>query len=130
MVTPSARMARKVDKQSSLARKPRISVHPSAMPPSINERCDTDLSPGTRIGPAKCVAGLTMYRDMKTYSNRHSMDMLANDLPVSSDPTQTFLPGSFRGTCRQRWQYPLRLKRRALGPTLSACARFVLPCQW
>ena len=45
--TPSARMAASVARQSSLSRKPLTTVRPSAMPASIRDRCEIDLSPGT-----------------------------------------------------------------------------------
>ena len=58
MRTPSACSARSVARQSSPARKPVISVSPSAMPPSISARWEIDLSPGTVSSPAMLPAGL------------------------------------------------------------------------
>src|SRR6185295_603211 len=49
--TPSASIAAWVARQSSLARNPCTTVRPSAIAPSINARCEMDLSPGTAIVP-------------------------------------------------------------------------------
>jgi hypothetical protein len=51
METPKARIAFKVARQSSLARKPVTSLVPVASPESISDRCEMDLSPGTVIAP-------------------------------------------------------------------------------
>ena len=56
---PCACSARSVARQSSPARKPVMSVTPSAMPPSISARCEIDLSPGTVISPATVPPGPT-----------------------------------------------------------------------
>ena len=50
-LTPMARIARSVARQSSLSRKPSTSVVPSAMPPRSTARCEIDLSPGTSTSP-------------------------------------------------------------------------------
>ena len=55
--TPSARIARMLARQSSLGRNPLISLAPSAMPASITERCEIDLSPGTVSSPAMPLTG-------------------------------------------------------------------------
>ena len=49
--TPSARMAARLARQSSLARKPLMLLMPSAIPESMSERCEIDLSPGTSRAP-------------------------------------------------------------------------------
>ena len=55
---PSARIAAKLARQSSLARKPVTSLMPSAMPASMSARCEMDLSPGTAQRAAtRCRAG-------------------------------------------------------------------------
>ncbi len=59
--TPSARSARNVARQSSLARNPLMRVSPLAMPPSISARCEMDLSPGTVTSPLTRTAGATWY---------------------------------------------------------------------
>src|SRR5580693_7794595 len=48
---PSARIAAAVHSTSSPSSRPVISVRPTARAPSISERCEIDLSPGTRIVP-------------------------------------------------------------------------------
>ena len=50
--TPRARIACMLARQSSLGRNPLISLVPSAMPASITERWEIDLSPGTVSSPA------------------------------------------------------------------------------
>ena len=57
MATPKARIAVKVARQSSLARKPVTTLVPCAMPDSISARCDMDLSPGTAAAPDTLRAG-------------------------------------------------------------------------
>jgi hypothetical protein len=57
MRTPKARIAAKLAKQSSLARKPVTSLVPSAIPDSISARCEMDLSPGTTTAPDTLRAG-------------------------------------------------------------------------
>ncbi len=46
-----------VERQSSLARKPLTRVTPCARPPSMSERCEIDLSPGTVSSPPTRVTG-------------------------------------------------------------------------
>src|SRR5450631_122441 len=57
MITPKARIAFNVARQSSLARKPVTSLVPAAIPDSISDRCEMDLSPGTSILPDTRSAG-------------------------------------------------------------------------
>ncbi len=56
--TPIARSAASVARQSSPGRKPEISLVPVAIAPSINARCEMDLSPGTRMVPSIRSVGL------------------------------------------------------------------------
>ena len=58
--TPMARKASRVARASSPRRKPVTLVMPQAMEPNMMERCDIDLSPGTRISPRIPRAGLTV----------------------------------------------------------------------
>ena len=51
IVTPKARMAAMLARQSSLGRKPVTSLRPVAMPDNISDRCEIDLSPGTVMLP-------------------------------------------------------------------------------
>ena len=57
IATPIARMASRLARQSSLARKPRTSLEPVASPDRRMARCEIDLSPGTASGPATREAG-------------------------------------------------------------------------
>src|SRR5450631_4113689 len=57
MVSPKARIAFNVARQSSLARNPVTSLVPEAIPDSISDRCEMDLSPGTIILPDTRSAG-------------------------------------------------------------------------
>ena len=59
IVTPICRKAAIVLRASSPSRKPVTSVIPSAKEPSITDRCDIDLSPGTRCSPVSWPPGCT-----------------------------------------------------------------------
>jgi len=52
-----ARIAARLARQSSLARKPRTSLVPVASADNRMARCEIDLSPGTAIEPATRDAG-------------------------------------------------------------------------
>ena len=54
--TPMSRNACKVASASSPSKNPVTRVVPSARAPNIIERCDMDLSPGTRISPCMALA--------------------------------------------------------------------------
>ena len=60
MRTPMARNAASVARLSSPSRKPLTSVVPSASEPSMIERCEIDLSPGTRSSPRSTPPPLAM----------------------------------------------------------------------
>ena len=62
MLTPMARKADRVARLSSPSRKPLTSVLPSAREPSMMERCEMDLSPGTRNCPVSFPPGTTLKR--------------------------------------------------------------------
>jgi hypothetical protein len=61
-VAPRALIAAAVARTSSPSSKPEISVRPTASAPSINARCEIDLSPGTRILPASEFDGRAIVR--------------------------------------------------------------------
>ena len=56
--TPMARKAASVARASAPSRKPLTWVRPSAMAESMMERCEIDLSPGTRRRPRSEPPGL------------------------------------------------------------------------
>ena len=59
-LTPIARNALNVAKTSSPSRRPVIWLVPFANDENMTERCDIDLSPGTRILPAKPLSALAV----------------------------------------------------------------------
>ena len=79
MRTPKARIAARLARQSSLARKPLTSLDPSAMPESISARCEMDLSPGTVIAPETRVAGCASKPCHQSTARGYEPSTLNND---------------------------------------------------
>src|SRR5690606_36990803 len=68
MRTPMARKAFSVDSASSPSRNPLTSVTPSAIAPSMIDRCEMDLSPGTRTVPVTQPPGCSRNSTVKDTS--------------------------------------------------------------
>ena len=70
--TPSARRQAAVDATSAPADRPRTWLSPSAIAPSINARCEIDLSPGSRSSPSRRRARRTVAITWPSARARHA----------------------------------------------------------
>src|SRR5579883_2200659 len=90
---PSARIAAAVRSTSSPSSRPLTRVRPMASAPRMSARCDTDLSPGTRMRPLSApavpeVRGVTLFPSVNggcLYHNRAAAEMGSDILPGGTD---------------------------------------------